>query len=161
MECIATAVHLGKTTQVWDSVVTHRETRQDDRALSLHADGLVWQGGGLSLRAFAAACALAALQASAVAASDTSAYAQRHELVDIGGRKLNLYCTGSGSPTVVFDAGAGLAGWDRLLVHPHIAKTNKACIYDRAGLGFSEPSGRPARRPTRPTTCTACWSQPI
>ena len=26
IECIATAVHLGKTTQVWDAVVTHRET---------------------------------------------------------------------------------------------------------------------------------------
>jgi pimeloyl-ACP methyl ester carboxylesterase len=95
------------------------------------------------MRAFATACVLAALQASAVAASDTSAYARPHQLVDIGGRKLNLYCTGTGSPTVVFDAGAGLAGWDWLLVHPHIAKTNKACVYDRAGLGFSEPSGRP------------------
>ena len=26
IECVATPVHLGKTTQVWDSVVTHRET---------------------------------------------------------------------------------------------------------------------------------------
>ncbi|MDM0104164.1 PaaI family thioesterase [Variovorax sp. J22R24] len=26
IECTATAVHLGKTTQVWDSVVRHRET---------------------------------------------------------------------------------------------------------------------------------------
>lgn len=26
IDCIARAVHLGKTTQVWDSVVTHRET---------------------------------------------------------------------------------------------------------------------------------------
>lgn len=26
IECVATAVHLGKTTQVWDAVVTHRET---------------------------------------------------------------------------------------------------------------------------------------
>ncbi|MGY4827130.1 PaaI family thioesterase [Sphaerotilaceae bacterium SBD11-9] len=26
VECTAKAVHLGKTTQVWDSVVTHRET---------------------------------------------------------------------------------------------------------------------------------------
>ena len=26
IECSATAVHLGKTTQVWDAVVTHRET---------------------------------------------------------------------------------------------------------------------------------------
>jgi len=26
IECTATAVHLGKTTQVWDAVVTHRES---------------------------------------------------------------------------------------------------------------------------------------
>lgn len=26
IECVARAVHLGKTTQVWDSVVTHRES---------------------------------------------------------------------------------------------------------------------------------------
>jgi uncharacterized protein (TIGR00369 family) len=26
IECVATAVHLGKTTQVWDAVVTHRDT---------------------------------------------------------------------------------------------------------------------------------------
>ena len=28
VECRATAVHLGKTTQVWDAVVTHRETNR-------------------------------------------------------------------------------------------------------------------------------------
>ena len=26
IECVATAVHLGKTTQVWDAVVTHKES---------------------------------------------------------------------------------------------------------------------------------------
>lgn len=26
IECVATAAHLGRTTQVWDAVVTHRET---------------------------------------------------------------------------------------------------------------------------------------
>ena len=28
VECVATAIHLGKSTQVWDAVVTHRETRK-------------------------------------------------------------------------------------------------------------------------------------
>ena len=28
IECVATAAHLGKSTQVWDAVVTHRETRK-------------------------------------------------------------------------------------------------------------------------------------
>jgi uncharacterized protein (TIGR00369 family) len=26
VDCVATAVHMGRTTQVWDAVVTHRET---------------------------------------------------------------------------------------------------------------------------------------
>jgi pimeloyl-ACP methyl ester carboxylesterase len=85
---------------------------------------------------------MAALQSTA-AATDTSAYAKPQQMVDIGGRKLHLHCQGTGSPTVIFEAGAGLAGWDWLRVHPHIAKRTRACIYDRAGLGFSEPSGRP------------------
>lgn len=28
IDCVATAAHLGRTTQVWDAVVTHRETRK-------------------------------------------------------------------------------------------------------------------------------------
>src|SRR4029077_6753683 len=34
-------------------------------------------------------------------------YAQPGQLVDAGGFRLNLYCTGSGSPAVVFDSGWG------------------------------------------------------
>jgi len=30
------------------------------------------------------------------------------KLVDVGGRKLHVYCTGDGSPTVVLKSGAGL-----------------------------------------------------
>lgn len=37
-----------------------------------------------------------------------AAYLQPQRLVDLGeGRRLNLYCTGSGSPTVIFDSGPG------------------------------------------------------
>ncbi|MGL4575256.1 MAG: alpha/beta fold hydrolase [Burkholderiaceae bacterium] len=89
---------------------------------------------------------IAALPHAAIAAdvpANQEQYARPNQLVDIGGRKLNLFCLGSGSPTVIFDAGATLAGWDWLLVHPAIAKRTKACIYDRAGLGFSEHSSRP------------------
>lgn len=32
--------------------------------------------------------------------------------IDVGGRKLNMYCMGKGSPTVLFEADAGRAGWD-------------------------------------------------
>lgn len=70
-------------------------------------------------------------------------YVHVERLVDIDhGRRLNLYCVGTGSPTVVFDAGLGgnTASWD--LVQPAIAFKTRACSYDRAGLGFSDPGTR-------------------
>jgi pimeloyl-ACP methyl ester carboxylesterase len=71
-------------------------------------------------------------------------YAHPNTLVDVGnGRKMNLFCRGNGSPTVVFDSGTGFAGWDWLRVQPVIASKTRACVYDRAGLGFSDASTRP------------------
>lgn len=64
-------------------------------------------------------------------------------MVDIEGRRLNLLCLGAGSPTVIFESGATLAGWDWVLVHAAVAKSTRACVYDRAGLGFSDPSPNP------------------
>jgi len=72
------------------------------------------------------------------------AYASPQRLVDIDhGRRLNIHCIGRGTPTVVFDA--GLANWSQIwgLVQPVVAKTTRACAYDRAGLGFSDPATRP------------------
>src|SRR5947208_16307807 len=60
-------------------------------------------------------------------------------LIDLGGRKLHLYCTGSGSPTVVLEAGASAFAIDWSLVQPEIARTNHVCSYDRAGFGWSDP----------------------
>lgn len=65
------------------------------------------------------------------------------QLVDIGGYKLHIYCTGQGSPTVILDAGLGdsFISWQK--VQPQIAKFTRVCSYDRAGLGYSESSPRP------------------
>jgi pimeloyl-ACP methyl ester carboxylesterase len=69
-------------------------------------------------------------------------------LVDIGGYRLHLWCTGDRAPAVVLDAGlAGTsAGWG--FVQPEIARFTRVCSYDRAGMGYSEPgpSPRTARR---------------
>lgn len=69
-------------------------------------------------------------------------YDARGRQVDIGGRSLYLDCRGSGSPTVVLEAGmgGGAAGWGSVL--PAIAERTRVCAYDRAGLGRSEPRGR-------------------
>jgi pimeloyl-ACP methyl ester carboxylesterase len=59
-------------------------------------------------------------------------------LIDVGGRTLHVNCTGSGSPTVVIEAGASSFALDFSLVQPEVARTNRVCSYDRAGLGWSE-----------------------
>jgi pimeloyl-ACP methyl ester carboxylesterase len=101
----------------------------------------------MARRAVLLGSALAALTASVAGAAETptqDAYARAQVMVDVGGRRLNLFCMGSGSPTVVFEAGGGRAGWDWFQVQPHIAKRTRACVYDRAGMGFSDPIARPA-----------------
>jgi pimeloyl-ACP methyl ester carboxylesterase len=95
-----------------------------------------------ALVAGAALLPIALTQAAAPAGQD--AYAHAQVLVDVGDRKINLYCMGSGSPTVLFDAASGRAGWDWAAVQPEVAKRTRACVYDRAGLGFSDPANRPS-----------------
>ena len=70
-------------------------------------------------------------------------YLRPQRLVDIGGRRLNIICTGAGSPTVILEAGlvADSAAWR--LVQPAISRDTRVCSYDRAGLGFSDPAGAP------------------
>jgi pimeloyl-ACP methyl ester carboxylesterase len=81
--------------------------------------------------------------ASGGRAPEDIVYAHPGQLVDVGGFRLNLYCMGSGSPTVVFDSGWGdwAPAWSK--VQPEIAKWTRACSYDRAGTGFSDPGPMP------------------
>lgn len=84
--------------------------------------------------------AIAFLQLAASHASgDQSLPVAPGKLVDVGGRKLHLYCTGQGGPTVILEAGAGSFSIDWALVQPEIAKTTRVCSYDRAGYGWSDP----------------------
>ncbi len=74
---------------------------------------------------------------------DDPAYTHPQRLVEVEpGRRLNLYCTGKGSPTVIFDSGVTgeTVGW--ALVQPVVAAHTRACSYDRAGTGFSDPGTR-------------------
>jgi pimeloyl-ACP methyl ester carboxylesterase len=64
-------------------------------------------------------------------------------LVDIGGYRLHLACEGEGGPTVVMEAAIGETGLLWSLVQPAVAQTTRACVYDRAGLGWSEVSPKP------------------
>jgi pimeloyl-ACP methyl ester carboxylesterase len=72
-----------------------------------------------------------------------AAYAKPGELIDIGGRKLNLRCSGSGAPVVMLEAGAMTDSMTWRLVQPLVAQTTKVCSYDRAGYGFSDDGPQP------------------
>jgi len=76
-------------------------------------------------------------------AADAKAYPPPGQMVDVGGYRLHINCTGSGSPAVVVESGWGdmsaTWGW----VQPEIAKTTRICTYDRAGMGWSEASPEP------------------
>jgi len=68
---------------------------------------------------------------------------RRVEIVS-GGSSLYMHidCTGQGTPTVVLDSGLGdsFVSWQK--VQPEIAKFTQVCSYDRAGIGYSDPSPR-------------------
>ena len=98
----------------------------------------------LSLLAAAACGAAPSFAQSLIPEETQAAFARPQQQVDIGGRRLNLFCSGSGPVTVVFNSPSGGPGWSWFEVQPHVAKRTRACVYDRAGLGFSEPSPLPA-----------------
>jgi pimeloyl-ACP methyl ester carboxylesterase len=63
-------------------------------------------------------------------------------LVDVGDHKLHLWCEGQGAPTVLLEpSGLGTSRGYQKVLEPLAART-RTCAYDRAGLGWSEPSPR-------------------
>jgi pimeloyl-ACP methyl ester carboxylesterase len=65
------------------------------------------------------------------------------QMVDVGGHRLYLHCTGSGSPTVLLSNGLGehTASW--AWISPSVARDTRICAYDRAGQGRSEAAAEP------------------
>jgi pimeloyl-ACP methyl ester carboxylesterase len=70
-------------------------------------------------------------------------------LVDIGGRRLHVSCMGTGSPTVILEAGLGDSSETWKAVQPAVAGFTRVCGYDRAGKGTSDPDPRPEFRTSR------------
>ena len=75
---------------------------------------------------------------------DRSATAMPGHLVDVGGHRLYVHCTGSGSPTVVLVSGLAETSvyWDGWIA-PAVAQNTTVCSYDRAGQGWSDPPASP------------------
>jgi len=65
------------------------------------------------------------------------------KLVDVGGYRLHLYCTGKGGPTVVLDYGLGGSYLDWHFVQPEVSQFARVCSWDRSGYGWSERSSKP------------------
>jgi pimeloyl-ACP methyl ester carboxylesterase len=96
------------------------------------------------LRTSSAAAALVTVMAlagcSAGQASDPSAIKGSF---DIGGRSLYLECTGTGTPTIVMDAGLGNSHTTWAKVVPDVHGANRTCTYDRANIGASDKAPTP------------------
>ena len=102
---------------------------------------MLWLGGivgGLLLLLLAGA-----IYESLSEAADARAYPPPGQMVDVGGHRLHINCTGTGSPTVVIDAGLGDWSTSWGFVQPQVAKITRVCTYDRAGMGWSEPGPLP------------------
>jgi pimeloyl-ACP methyl ester carboxylesterase len=121
---------------------------------TMHIPSSTWRVGRRVLRgigrglaalvALIAILALAGASYEAIAATgDARRYPAPGQLVDVGGFRLHIDCVGTGSPTVVLDAGLGGSSLDWSLVQSELGRTTRVCAYDRAGMGWSDPGPQP------------------
>jgi len=110
----------------------------------------VWRRVRRVLLVFALLLALLALTGllyqSIASAVDASSYPPPGKLIDVGGYRLHLYCTGTGrpgSPTVILEAGLGSTSLEWSKVQPGVASFTRVCSYDRAGYGWSDTGPLP------------------
>ncbi len=65
------------------------------------------------------------------------------KLVDLGGHRLHVNCTGRGTPTVVVENGLGDFSFDWILVQNRVSRFTRICTYDRAGYAWSDSGPKP------------------
>jgi pimeloyl-ACP methyl ester carboxylesterase len=74
---------------------------------------------------------------------DTQRFPRRGHLVQVGSIRMNIDCSGQGSPTVILESSSGGPSVDWLRVQPEVAKFSRVCSYDRAGYGWSDSGPKP------------------
>lgn len=118
-----------------DQIGTKRSSKRRGRGC------LFWLG--FSLATLLGLALVGYIYETVAEATDAKAYPPPGQLVDVGGHRLHIHCIGTGSPTVVIDA--GLTDWSTSwgFVQQEVAKTTQVCTYDRAGMGWSEPGPLP------------------
>jgi pimeloyl-ACP methyl ester carboxylesterase len=92
-----------------------------------------------TLMLFAVGGGIATVTAATASGSATAA----GRMIDVGGYRLYIECSGSGSPTVVLQSGLTETSAYWVRIAPAIAQTTAVCIYDRAGHGRSESADGP------------------
>src|SRR5512139_1083632 len=78
--------------------------------------------------------------------ADRERFSPAGRLVDVNGRAMHIYCIGErapGQPVIILEAGLGdhLYSWYSL--QTKVSGFARVCAYDRAGMGWSEPSRAP------------------
>ena len=79
----------------------------------------------------------------APASGELTPTALTNGLVDLGGRKLMIHCTGQGNPTVILEAGGPDDSSVWFKVQSGSDRSYRVCSYDRANLGSSDPAPAP------------------
>src|SRR5262249_14535484 len=83
------------------------------------------------------------LGASFAVAATASGPKPPGKLVNLGGHRLHVRCSGKGRPTVVVENGLGDFSFDWVLVQSRVSRFTRICTYDRAGYAWSDPGPRP------------------
>jgi pimeloyl-ACP methyl ester carboxylesterase len=81
--------------------------------------------------------------ATVSAATGSTTQSGSGQMIDVGDHRLYIECTGSGSPTVVLQAGLGAASSSWAAIAPKVAASTRVCAYDRAGHERSEAATGP------------------
>lgn len=103
----------------------------------------MWKVGKLAAIAMLLLAVSGAVYEQIGRSRDRSRYPRIGRAVDIGGRTLNLFCSGEGEPAVIFEGAGHTAGFAWSAMQGDVARFTRACWYDRAGYGWSDPGPSP------------------
>ena len=104
--------------------------------MGLILKGLKWLGLGLLVL-----LVVGAIYQQVGSALDSKLAPPAGQMVSVNGHAVHLDCIGNGRRTYLLDAGAGAGAFEWWRLQPLLAKSGRACAFDRSGLGWSESSG--------------------
>ncbi len=93
---------------------------------------------GLIVGVLAALIVAAMLYQRAASRAASRRFPAPGELIDVGGHRLHVTCSGTGRPPVVLEAGIAASSLSWAAVAPSVAQFTRVCTYDRAGLAWSD-----------------------